>query len=645
MEVAGSTNGSGVIPPAPKQEQEPLLKGTENDKALAAGFASVSEAFAAKLRGTKTPPSLFNGDLKDLGLDATFHELVKLRDELLTAAQRLRTSTWASVSEGIHLKDLQRAAEAERSKVIKLANEKNNKPVSTGGDFLKKQYIDTQRQIEAAKHAPAKLAVKKAELQKERVTLIKEKKRVIAERKAADQRRRRIVVTMNQLLADHGPGGTKEVKRLETEAELLAKIDSFPQWRLDQFQHAKTARHLEDQRLAAGWSREKIDLQEEMVRKDEERGRWMMQAEELRELLRAAPAARPPQSQSTLMSLIELLQQTKHWEQKEEEEKAHLAELRAALRRHESKSRKISKESVEAGQNLRSELAAAEQEHARKQVLWRQIRGMGQEDSVAESNGPKDASISSNCSVSSLHQAASDSAPKESFYLDVRQALVRNGAKGYLQSLELQEIFKENERLEQEYKETLQRKNEEEAAVHKELQDVLDEPARLQSELDKVLEEVHGMNNALKTLRKKIMKLAFDGKIISMVHAAKHIAQRRTLDEKERILGAVASGVIVANAQRAEVAAEQLEILSEREPIVEKRLKSKKKLAAQLSQKFDEVHAVTMYEVNRLVRFMDRGAVTLLLQAVDQHVMNIEQHAAERDINAQFKSIMQAAQA
>merc|ERR1712224_394359 len=100
-----------------------------------------------------------------------------------------------------------------------------------------------------------------------------------------------------------------------------------------------------------------------------------------------------------------------------------------------------------------------------KQGLRRRMSGIPQEDKV-ESSGLKDSSASSNCSVSSFHQAPSDSLPKESLYLDVRQALVLIGAKGYLQSLELQALFQENQQLEKEYKATLQSKNEEEAAAH-----------------------------------------------------------------------------------------------------------------------------------------------------------------------------------
>lgn len=641
MEVAG-----GVVAAAAPNGvqsgymQEPLLKGNEIDKALAAGFASVSEAFAAKLRSNAEPSVFAQSKLKGLGLDATSHEFTKLRDELLTGALRLRTSTWAKVSEAIHLKDFQRTADAEQSKGVKLVNEKS-KPPNKGGDFLKKTYADTQWQLAAAKEAPGKLAAQTAEFREERITLTTKRKEVLADCKATQQRRRKLVYTMNQVLAKHAHGGIKEVQRAETEAALRGIIEQLPQWSRDQFERARIAHAEEDQRLAAGWGEEKVELQEEILRTDEGRERWMMQAEEIRQLLIAATSARPPQDQPDLASLVQLVKQTKQWEQEEEEQKNHVMKLREALERHERHSESQGSNGKEDKvQSLRNDFDAAQQKLA-KRHRW---------------NGksiPKVCSTTSDCSSNSLptleqlptDAAPKESLPKESLYLDVRQALVRNGVKDYLQSKELQQLFEENRRLEQEYKEALQRKQEQEAAAQKELQDVLDGPSRLQAELDTVIKNLHGLNKTLKTLRRQVLRMAMEGKTNAMLHAAKHFGLCQILEDKEQTVGAMANGVMHANVLRADVAREWLTVLSEHEPILKKQVEFQGNVAARLSNEFDKIHATTQFEVSRLVRFKDRGAVTLLLQAADQHVMNIEQHAAERDIQAQFEGILQAARA
>lgn len=118
---------------------DPLLNGKEIDKALKDGLTSASEAFVAKFLNNDVPLVLPHGPLKDFGLAATSCEVGKLRDELIVSAQRLRDDTWAQVSEGIRLKDLQRSAGAERSKGVKMATEKKMNPPNNGGDFLRKQ--------------------------------------------------------------------------------------------------------------------------------------------------------------------------------------------------------------------------------------------------------------------------------------------------------------------------------------------------------------------------------------------------------------------------------------------------------------------------------------------------------------------------
>lgn len=252
--------------------------------------------------------------------------------------------------------------------------------------------------------------------------------------------------------------------------------------------------------------------------------------------------------------------------------------------------------------------------------------------------GPADSSVvpdteSRRNSVSSLNSAEEkpDKSFQDKLYVDLRQALVQNGVEFYLQSNELQQIFQDNRQLEQEYQDLQRKKEEAQAFVRKGLQDVIDEPGRLFARWQQVVKEVDGLKERLDKVQSQLSQALDVAKTGALLYATKLYCLYSAMDKEERVFGAFAAGKMISDNQRAEEAIHWTGVFEKREPELEKSIQTHGQLADKLELEFGEVHARTMIPVNRLVRFFDRGHVTLCLQAADQHIMNVEQHAAIRD--------------
>merc|ERR1719498_847268 len=119
----------------------------------------------------------------------------------------------------------------------------------------------------------------------------------------------------------------------------------------------------------------------------DENERWMMQAEECRQLLVSATALHEPGEKPGLDSLMQLLNDSKRWEDQEDKEEAHVAALQGKLLRLQSQvglkkgstGADIEKKK-EAIQSLKSQLTTAEEALSSRRRLRKQVRRGSVED-------------------------------------------------------------------------------------------------------------------------------------------------------------------------------------------------------------------------------------------------------------------------